>query len=428
MYKVILVDDDELVHVGLGSLAHFPQWGFEIVDSLTNGKLALESIQKHQPDVVITDMYMPEMNGIQLIREGKKLCPKAIFVVLSCHNDIDYIKEALQAGAYDYMLKSTIVDPKNAEKLMNKIASACGMRNQLSVAGKNTITNEKELILSYLTGQDISMDLVRRCLYLYGFDITNPSFFLSCLRFDNYNTFRKIVSDESNLQVKIEQYIDVFLTEYGTGISIYYDNGCYFLLQQIQSSTAVISAYDKMLSVCERLRICIRNDFLHTCSIHVNAAYTLAQMPIAVQQLLGSVKAAAGVLADSVVNVEDDSTGMPEYTDSKGEDGFADPIGTVISYIEKNYAQSISLDELSSIANFSKFHLCRKFKDVTNMGITNYILNYRINKAKELLLEPNSGKVFEIAKAVGFNDTSYFNRTFKKYTGYTPNEFQRLNK
>ena len=62
------------------------------------------------------------------------------------------------------------------------------------------------------------------------------------------------------------------------------------------------------------------------------------------------------------------------------------------------------------------------------MGITNYMLNYRINKAKEFLLAPNSGKIFEIAKAVGFNDTSYFNRTFKKHTGYTPNEFQRLNK
>lgn len=425
MYKVILVDDDELVHVGLASLAHFRQHGFEIVDSLTNAKLALESIRQHQPDVVITDMYMPEMNGIQLIKEGKKCCPNAIFVVLSCHNDIDYIKEALQAGAYDYMLKSAIVDSANAEKLMDKVASACSMRNQISVAGKAGSTSDKSTLLSYLMGKNLPMDAIRRCLYMYGFDISGSSFFLSCLQIDNYDSLRRMVSDERNLLVKIEQYIDNYLAEYGVGISLYHDSGCYYLLQQITSDSPFISASDKLLSVCERLRICIRNDFLHTCCIHVNAACRLSQLPSASQSLLSSVQAASGVLFDSIVNAEEDRL---SYHAEAPTDGTVDPIDIVIRYIEKNYATSISLDELSSVTNFSKFHLCRKFKDVTNMSITNYILNYRINKAKQMLLDPNSGKIFEIAKAVGFNDTSYFNRTFKKYTGYTPNEFQRLNK
>ncbi len=61
------------------------------------------------------------------------------------------------------------------------------------------------------------------------------------------------------------------------------------------------------------------------------------------------------------------------------------------------------------------------------MGIINYILMLRIDKAKELLLESDCGYIFEIAEKVGFNDTSYFNRTFKRITGYTPNEFQRMN-
>lgn len=61
------------------------------------------------------------------------------------------------------------------------------------------------------------------------------------------------------------------------------------------------------------------------------------------------------------------------------------------------------------------------------MGIVNYILLLRINKAKELLLESNL-YVFEISQQVGFNDTSYFNRTFKRITGYTPNEFQSLSR
>lgn len=424
MYKVILVDDDELVHVGLESLAHFRQHGFEIVDSLTNAKLALESIRRHQPDVVITDMYMPEMNGIQLIKEGKKICPNAVFVVLSCHNDIEYIKEALQAGAYDYMLKSVIVDSVNAEKLLEKVASACSMRNQISATGKG-LASDKSTLLSYLTGKNLPLDVIRRCLYMYGFDISGPSFFLSCLQIDNYDSLRRMVSDEQNLLLKIEQYIDNYLAEYGVGISLYHESGCYYLLQQITSDSPLISASDKLLSVCERLRICIRNDFLHTCCIHVSTGCRLSMLPTAAQQMQLSVQSATGILFDSIINTEDDKV---SYQMEEPADNAVDPIDTVIRYIEKNYAASISLDELSSVTNFSKFHLCRKFKDVTGMGITNYILNYRINKAKEFLLAPNSGKIFEIAKSVGFNDTSYFNRTFKKHTSYTPNEYQRLNK
>jgi len=64
---------------------------------------------------------------------------------------------------------------------------------------------------------------------------------------------------------------------------------------------------------------------------------------------------------------------------------------------------------------------------VTHMGVVNYILQLRIDKAKELLLESNR-YVFEISQQVGFNDTSYFNRTFKRITGYTPNEYQVLYK
>ena len=57
MYKVILVDDDELVRVGLESLVQFSQKGFQIIDALSSAQAALKSIYKNQPDVVITDMY-----------------------------------------------------------------------------------------------------------------------------------------------------------------------------------------------------------------------------------------------------------------------------------------------------------------------------------------------------------------------------------
>ena len=67
-----------------------------------------------------------------------------------------------------------------------------------------------------------------------------------------------------------------------------------------------------------------------------------------------------------------------------------------------------------------------EFKEKTKTSIINYILMVRIDKAKELLLQ-NQDRIFVVAQKVGFNDTSYFNRIFKKVTGYTPKEFIEYN-
>ena len=423
MYKVILVDDDELVRVGLESLVQFSQKGFQIIDALSSTQAALKSIYKNQPDVVITDMYMPECNGIQLIREGKRLCPTAIFVVLSCHNNIDFIKEALAAGAFDYLLKSTIVNPESAEQLLDKITTACKMRAGLPAA-QDSLSNFKGLLLSYLKGEGGSSDAVRQALYTKGFDVAGSGIYLSCIQFNRYDAMHALVGDEEELLSKLEAYIDGFLSEYGAGFSVYYENGCFLLLQQIQAATVAIPLDSRLLGICERLRICIKNTFLHTCSIYVGSTHTPEQLSTAAQTLL-SFLSANPLMPDFITRSVDFS---PSSDSSHDELGQADPINEVLRYININYTNAITLDELANIAHFSKYHLCRKFKNATQMGIITYILTLRINKAKELLLDADCDYIFEVAQKVGFNDTSYFNRTFKRVTGYTPNEYQNMNR
>lgn len=423
MYKVILVDDDELVRVGLESLVSFSKKGFQIVDSLSNAKQALESIRKNQPDVVITDMYMPEINGVQLIREGKRLCPTAVFIVLSCQNNIDFIKEALRAGATDYLLKSSIVNPKSTENLLDKITAACQMRHRLSGTAQ-TEGDPKAMLREYLRGGAISLDVLRQELYGKGFDVTGGTLYLSALQFNHYETMCSCSGSEEELLAKIEQYIDEFLQEYGAGLCVYDEGGCFLLLQQIRASALSITPDERLLSICERLRLCVRNTFLHTCSIYIDRAHTLEELPIAAGELI-RLASGGSCREDAIVHIElelgEEGVRNPSAEPRNG------PIDNVIRYIERNYASPITLDELAGIANFSKYHLCRKFKDITHMGIVNYILLFRVNKAKELLLESDQ-YVFEISQQVGFNDTSYFNRTFKRITGYTPNEYQSLYK
>ncbi|MCR9083550.1 MAG: AraC family transcriptional regulator [Cyclobacteriaceae bacterium] len=97
----------------------------------------------------------------------------------------------------------------------------------------------------------------------------------------------------------------------------------------------------------------------------------------------------------------------------------------VMQYLLDRRFQKISLDDTASVANLSKEAFCRYFKLRTRKTFTQYLLQIRINEAQKLLQETDLG-ISEIAFQVGFENLSYFNRSFKKITGLTPRDFKRL--
>lgn len=96
----------------------------------------------------------------------------------------------------------------------------------------------------------------------------------------------------------------------------------------------------------------------------------------------------------------------------------------ILQYIEDNFTEELTLDELSKFANVSKAHLSRVFKKVTGFNITTFITTKRIIKAKELLLTTEDTIDF-IAFQSGFESMPYFHRTFKKIIGTTPSNFRK---
>ena len=100
-------------------------------------------------------------------------------------------------------------------------------------------------------------------------------------------------------------------------------------------------------------------------------------------------------------------------------------LADVVTYIETNYSQIITLDELANIAGISPQHLCRLFKSTYHMRPVEYITQYRIKHAKHLLTSQEDLTLKEIAGEIGFNDLSYFCTMFKKIEGMTPVEFKK---
>lgn len=98
----------------------------------------------------------------------------------------------------------------------------------------------------------------------------------------------------------------------------------------------------------------------------------------------------------------------------------------VIVYMQKKYFENLSLEDLSLLINVTPQHICRLFKQAFNMRPFEYLTGIRVQKAKEILTDPGSFKLVEIANRCGYNDTSYFCAVFKEHEGVTPIEFRKL--
>ena len=109
MIKILLADDHQIVRDGLRSMLG-KQDGFQVVAEADNGKSAVDLALQFKPDVIIMDITMPELNGIEATRMILKASPQCKVITLSMHSDKRYVTRALKAGALGYLLKDSAFD------------------------------------------------------------------------------------------------------------------------------------------------------------------------------------------------------------------------------------------------------------------------------------------------------------------------------
>lgn len=107
MVRIVLVDDHKLIRDGIRSYLNADKGKYDLLDEAENGKEALEKIKQLKPDLVITDLNMPIMDGLELIKELKKNYPEIKIIVLSMIDEAQYIKQVLKLGANGYLLKNS---------------------------------------------------------------------------------------------------------------------------------------------------------------------------------------------------------------------------------------------------------------------------------------------------------------------------------
>lgn len=133
MYKILLVDDEPIVKIALRSIIQWEQHGYQICGTASNGEEALALVEKYEPQVVITDLKMPVMDGIKLIQKLKEQGFAGEILVLSNFEDFELVRSALVYGAADYLLKVSI-DADILLDRLNKAMTKFQERRQQSAA------------------------------------------------------------------------------------------------------------------------------------------------------------------------------------------------------------------------------------------------------------------------------------------------------
>jgi two-component system response regulator YesN len=109
LYKFLLADDEHIVRKGFSEKINWEKQGFEFLPPCSNGKEAIDAVKKHNPDIVLTDICMPQADGLEVSEYILENHPDTIVVILSGFDDFEYAQTALRNRVFDYILKTDII-------------------------------------------------------------------------------------------------------------------------------------------------------------------------------------------------------------------------------------------------------------------------------------------------------------------------------
>lgn len=209
MWKVMIVDDEKLICRLVKALVKWDELGMELAAMAGNAPEALELAEKCQPDILITDIRMPGMDGLELIREMKKRCPEIEIIIISGYAHFEYAKNAIALGVGNYILKPINQDELN--KTLGKIGER--LKEKTYVKKLETVNRQigdgdksrlrKTLLEDLISGGEFQMECLRQTYYFE----CNPGLFQTFVLQMDYDTEEL---SESSLTVIAEKAGEIF--------------------------------------------------------------------------------------------------------------------------------------------------------------------------------------------------------------------------
>lgn len=408
--KIIVVDDDNIIRMGLTKMIEKIDESYEVISSFQNGALTLEYLKNHskEVDLVITDIKMPVMTGIELIENSiKELDKSPLFLVLSGYDEFNYVRDTMKMGAFNYLLKPIKRDElkkilKEVDERINEIKSNDKIIDKsIEILKKdffkNILFSSKEL--NNKVENPLLENLQLNENYQYKMIVLNKKVDSSIL----YDFIKGIMDVHKDIEYSSFGYNDsVYIIFYiNTKTNNNYNDIFEFIVNksdcfiELNISVYILDDTDKIWRLREQSKLVKKMKENADESLNVKKYY------------LTQDERLKEILNSDLNDVNNNITVIKLAKD----------------YIINNYNKNISLKDVADEVYLSQNYLSELFKKEIGEGFYDFLSKYRIKKAKEVLLTTNL-KVYEIAQMVGYNDSITFGRAFKKITGTTPNNFR----
>jgi len=416
MYKVLIVDDEPFILDGLPYVIDWEEHGAEIVASARSGEEALAILEQMTIHIVMTDIKMPGMDGLQLIEQARSRGLNAKFIVLSGYDEFELVKKAVIYGVENYLLK-----PLEEEELSDTLLTTIEKLEHelhLSIQNKQNYSIVKENILyRWISGQIGHEELVSRAEFL-GIKLDYRHFQAGVVHLLPASAEPGAAPSPSEpsydplrgpLSFAILNICAETIGNCGNCLLFSGMNGAPILLFAWNEDDAP-----------EPQQL----DALLMQSVANVRSYLKLDITIS----LGSVQHDYRTVQQSYREAREAGNRLGEQRPSTAASSAlldAHPaIMRVVEYVDKHYAEEMSLKTLSQHFNLNAAYLGQLFKKATGDMFSNYLSRIRIEQAKHLLITSQL-KASEIALAVGFSNLQYFSNVFYKYTGAYPTDFKR---
>ncbi|MDD6175672.1 MAG: response regulator [Firmicutes bacterium] len=188
MYRVVIADDERAIRTGLQIVVDWNRLGFEIAGCAQNGEEALQMMLRQKIDVLLADIRMPGLDGLQLAKKVQELELPAEIVLISGYRDFEYARQAVSLGVRDYLLKP--VDEVALQELFRRICADLDERSQAETGQQERLlVSQVRSMIAEQYQQDISLKSVAERLNY------NPAYLGRLFRNETGNSFR----DELNV-------------------------------------------------------------------------------------------------------------------------------------------------------------------------------------------------------------------------------------
>ncbi|HIW31979.1 MAG TPA: helix-turn-helix domain-containing protein [Candidatus Paenibacillus intestinavium] len=532
MFRAIIADDQMPVLDYLQAKLPWGQLEIELLSVCTDGEEALEACKQGNPDILITDIGMPIMNGLELIEKAREWNPALKTIILSCHEEFHFAQQAVKLNVNDYILKETMDSDQLYEILLRMVSQLKKERELKSQQQQlqNVITESHSTLKTTYLKSLIDMpiwneeDWIKRA-ESFGIQLRAGQSYLPILclldrfeelelRFGGARQLQFVVENALHEAIKLQQHVVISLNEktylllysYSDSLKI---NSNELISQDIIHVQRLLVNHMKMKSsyfvgekfnsivtfkkqVCTLINIHTQHFYSGELSIQkykqqdISSVELFVQYAKAVDDIRSAIQSndlntleqtlrkwcehihqqkypidmVRGWILKIVTDVELKYSVMQHFlTNFSVEqiqkkiyaidtldylftwlylhleekiDSFHQSKHSVIRkeiaeaqhYIMNHLCEKISMDEMAKRLHLNATHFSRIFKKETGETFVEYVNRRKMEKAKELLDHSNQS-VDQIAQDLAYDNSSYFNKVFRAYSGMSANEYRK---